>query len=50
VLDRKINHTRLGVGIAGMRERIRQLGGQQGIRSSSKGTIVITVLPRRREG
>jgi signal transduction histidine kinase len=49
MLDREIDHTRLGVGIAGMRERIRQLGGQLEIRSSSKGTIVIAVLPRRQE-
>jgi signal transduction histidine kinase len=50
VLDREIDHTKLGVGIAGMRERIRQLGGQLEIRSSSKGTIVIAVLPRHPEG
>jgi two-component system, NarL family, sensor kinase len=49
MLDREIDQTRLGVGIAGMRERIRQLGGQLEIRSSSKGTIVIAVLPRHRE-
>jgi signal transduction histidine kinase len=49
MLDREIDQTRLGVGIAGMRERIRQLGGQLEIRSSSKGTIVIAVLPRRQE-
>jgi signal transduction histidine kinase len=49
MLDREIDHTRLGVGIAGMRERLRQLGGQLEIRSSSKGTTVIAVLPRRQE-
>jgi signal transduction histidine kinase len=49
MLDRVIDDTQLGVGIAGMRERLRQLGGQLEIRSSSKGTIVIAVLPRRHE-
>ncbi len=50
MLDRVIDDTQLGVGIAGMRERLRQLGGQLEIRSSSKGTTVIAVLPRRQEG
>lgn len=50
MVDRVIDETRLGVGIAGMRERLRQLGGQLEIRSSSKGTTVIAVLPWRREG
>jgi len=50
MVDRVIDETQLGVGIAGMRERIRQLGGQLEIRSSSKGTTVIAVLPRRQDG
>jgi signal transduction histidine kinase len=50
MVDRVIDETRLGVGIAGMRERLRQLGGQLEIRSSSKGTTVIAVLPRRQDG
>jgi two-component system, NarL family, sensor kinase len=50
MLDRAIDETQLGVGIAGMRERLRQLGGQLEIRSSSKGTTVIAVLPRRQAG
>jgi signal transduction histidine kinase len=49
MVDRVIDETQLGVGIAGMRERIRQLGGQLEIRSSSKGTTVIAVLPRRQD-
>jgi signal transduction histidine kinase len=49
MLDRAIDNTQLGVGIAGMRERLRQLGGQLEIRSSSKGTTVIAVLPRPQE-
>lgn len=50
VLDRVIDETQLGVGIAGMRERLRQLGGQLEVRSSSRGTTVIATLPRRAEG
>ena len=35
----------LGVGILGMRERMRQLGGRLDIRSGSGGTMVRAVLP-----
>jgi signal transduction histidine kinase len=35
----------LGVGITGMRERLRQLGGRLEITSSSAGTIVRAMLP-----
>jgi PAS domain S-box-containing protein len=35
----------LGVGIMGMRERMRQLGGQLDIHSSHAGTVVIATLP-----
>jgi PAS domain S-box-containing protein len=34
-----------GVGLRGMRERVRQLGGQLEVRSDDKGTVVIAVLP-----
>lgn len=34
----------LGVGIAGMRERVRQLGGQIEISSTSKGSVVVATL------
>jgi PAS domain S-box-containing protein len=34
-----------GVGIAGMRERMRQLGGQLDIESNEQGTTVIATLP-----
>lgn len=37
--------TAIGVGIAGMRERVRQLGGDLAIKSSARGTIVKVVLP-----
>lgn len=37
----------LGVGIAGMRERARQLGGSLEISGSERGTIVRAVLPLR---
>jgi signal transduction histidine kinase len=35
----------LGVGIAGMRERLRQLNGNLKIDSSAKGTKVIATVP-----
>jgi PAS domain S-box-containing protein len=35
----------MGVGITGMRERVRELGGQFEIISSSEGTVVRAVLP-----
>jgi PAS domain S-box-containing protein len=38
---------KLGVGISGMRERIRQLGGQFEIFSNSKGTTLKAVVPLR---
>jgi PAS domain S-box-containing protein len=34
-----------GVGIAGMRERVRQLGGSLQLESGSNGTVVTVVLP-----
>jgi signal transduction histidine kinase len=36
-----------GVGIAGMRERVRELGGQLEIQSGATGTTVSVVLPMR---
>jgi len=36
---------RLGVGIRGMQERIRQLGGSLEIRSNGEGTTVVSKLP-----
>lgn len=38
----------LGVGIAGLRERVKQLEGQLTIQSSRKGTSVTAILPLRR--
>ena len=38
---------KLGVGIRGMGERVRQLGGNLGITSGSQGTVVIISLPTR---
>jgi signal transduction histidine kinase len=37
--------TRVGVGLAGMRERVREQGGQLDIQSSSTGTTVSVTLP-----
>lgn len=39
---------RIGVGIAGMRERIRELGGRLEISSTSAGTIVRASVPQRK--
>lgn len=39
------DRSRLGVGIAGMKERLAQLGGRLEIKSHSHGTIVRAVLP-----
>ena len=36
----------LGVGLAGMRERVRELGGEIKIDSSPRGTLVTTTIPR----
>ena len=37
--------TSLGVGIRGMRERLRQLGGTLEVNSNGEGTVVIARLP-----
>ena len=34
-----------GVGIAGMRERVRELGGYMTIKSDPRGTLLTVVLP-----
>jgi len=39
----------LGVGIAGMRERVRQLGGAFKIECSAQGTKVIATVPANQE-
>ncbi len=47
ILKAKPGHfTGLGVGIPGMRERLRQIGGRLEIDSSPSGTTVRAVLPR----
>jgi PAS domain S-box-containing protein len=46
ILNEERNGVRaLGVGLLGMRERMRQLGGRLDIRSGSRGTTVRAVLP-----
>ncbi|HEV8130325.1 MAG TPA: response regulator [Acidobacteriota bacterium] len=45
-LRKRLNESpRLGVGITGMRERVRQLGGELEISSGDGGTTVKTILP-----
>jgi signal transduction histidine kinase len=47
----RLNHllygaTEVGVGLAGMRERVRQLNGMFEIRSNGTGTVVAVITPR----
>jgi signal transduction histidine kinase len=44
---KRLNHTGsdVGVGIAGMRERLKELGGKLEIQSDSSGTVLIASLP-----
>lgn len=44
------NRQRAGVGISGMRERVRDLGGTLHIESTKRGTIVQATIPMRSEG
>jgi signal transduction histidine kinase len=43
--QRSAGSMKRGVGIQGMQERMRQLGGRFGIRSGKGGTAVIAILP-----
>jgi PAS domain S-box-containing protein len=43
--DEERSLSRMGVGVRGMQERLRQLGGSLDIRSSSQGTTVTARLP-----
>jgi PAS domain S-box-containing protein len=45
VLDNQNGSGNRGVGLAGMRERIRQLDGQCEIQSNSRGTLIRILLP-----
>jgi signal transduction histidine kinase len=44
-VDHAVDGGALGVGIAGMRERMKQLGGELEIRSGAQGTTVRALLP-----
>jgi len=49
--DRVADGVALGVGLAGMRERMRQLGGALSVRTSSEGTCLRASLsPTRTAG
>jgi signal transduction histidine kinase len=41
----RANGTNTGVGLAGMRERIRELGGQLDIKSTATGTLISATMP-----
>jgi two-component system NarL family sensor kinase len=42
------SNSTIGVGIQGMRERVRQLGGRFEIKSGEQGTTLLAVLPNSR--
>jgi signal transduction histidine kinase len=44
-VEQAVDRAALGVGIAGMRERMKQLGGELEIRSGPQGTTVRALLP-----
>ena len=48
--DGRINRANLGVGIAGMQERIRSLQGRLDIESGGRGTTVRTIIPISEDG
>ena len=45
ILDRKFSVQSVGVGLPGMRERLRLLGGKLEIRSDGKGTVLKATVP-----
>jgi signal transduction histidine kinase len=40
------HHRRMGVGVTGMSERVRELGGRLSIHRAQKGTALTVSLPR----
>jgi signal transduction histidine kinase len=49
-LNRITDDARAGVGIAGMRERARELGGSLDIKSDATGTRVFVTIPLHQRG
>ena len=45
-VDSANHHRRMGVGVTGMVERVRELGGRLSIRRAEKGMVLIVSLPR----
>jgi signal transduction histidine kinase len=46
VLERfQTNRGYVGVGLAGMRERVRELGGHMDVQSDSTGTLIVASMP-----
>jgi signal transduction histidine kinase len=43
--NRNSPRSKTGIGIAGMRERIAQLGGRFEMRSGENGTVALAILP-----
>ena len=39
------NGANVGIGLAGMRERMRELGGQLEVESSASGTLISVTIP-----
>ena len=47
--QKQVSAARMGVGVRGMEERVRQFGGKFEFRSSSSGTTVSATIPLRIE-
>jgi signal transduction histidine kinase len=45
IINGSVAPSELGVGIAGMRQRLRQIGGRLEIRSTAHGTTITAVVP-----
>lgn len=45
IINGSVAPSELGVGIAGMRQRLRQIGGRLEIRSTARGTTITAVVP-----